>query len=157
MERKLRLELPGGQFQTTEGRSIAMAKVRGRGNRTTEMRFRMGLVRAGVTGWTLHPKGLPGNPDFVFSEAKAAIFVDGCFWHGCPACGHIPKCHSSFWRAKLASTVQRDVSSTYALKGLGYDVLRFWEHELAEHLQDVVQQTSALVAALERRPEPHKG
>ncbi len=126
-----------------------MAKIRGKGNKSTEVRFRMALVRAGVAGWALHGNGLPGNPDFVFPNSMVAVFVDGCFWHGCPGCGHTPKTHSDFWRAKLTSTMQRDAANVRALRALGYNVLRFWEHELRRDVQETVKRTSALVARID--------
>ena len=122
-----------------------MSKVRGKGNKSTEVRFRMALVRAGVAGWALQKSGLRGNPDFVFPDSMVAVFVDGCFWHGCPECGHTPKTHSDFWRAKLTSTMQRDAANVCALKAMGYEVLRFWEHELEHDVQETVNRTSSLV------------
>ena len=85
MEKILRRELPGGQFRdVTPARSRAMAAVRGKGNISTEQRLRLALVRAGVSGWTLHTKSIVGCPDFYFAKQRLAIFTDGCFWHGCP-------------------------------------------------------------------------
>ena len=100
MEKALRRKLPGGRFENVSPvRSRAMAAVRGKGNITTERRLRLALVRAGIRGWQLHPKGLSGRPDFLFPEAKLAVFADGCFWHGCRKCGHVPSKHSDFFGA----------------------------------------------------------
>jgi DNA mismatch endonuclease (patch repair protein) len=107
-----------------------MRAVRGSGNRTTEQRFRFALVGAGVYGWTTRNRPVFGNPDFLFPKAKVAIFVDGCFWHGCPACGHVPKVRRRYWGAKIARNRQRDRKVTRRLRALGFRVLRFWEHEL---------------------------
>lgn len=146
MERKARLALKNGKFETSSARSALMARVRGTGNKTTEVRFRMALARAGIKGWKLHPKGLLGNPDFIFPDAMLAVFVDGCFWHACPRCGHRPKSHASFWGAKLQSTMQRDAVNSAALETRGYEVLRLWEHQLRDDLEGSVQHTVALVA-----------
>lgn len=131
MEKRLRKHLPGGKFKdVTETRSRAMSAVRGRNNKTTEIRLRYALVRSGIAGWRLHPSDLPGKPDFVFPEHQLAVFVDGCFWHGCPNCGHYPKKHAAFWKAKIRRNRQRDRQKTASLEALGFTVLRFWEHEL---------------------------
>ena len=115
MERTLRKHLPGGVFDgVSPARSRAMAAVRGRGNKTTERGLRLGLVRGGVRGWKLRPKGLRGNPDFLFPEARVAIFVDGCFWHGCPDCGHVPRTNRAFWAAKI----ERNREPTPVLPGM---------------------------------------
>src|SRR5688500_15793960 len=97
MEKLLRETLPGGQFlNVPKVRSRAMSAIRGKNNRSTEIKFRMALVRAGISGWSIH-ENLPGRPDVYFSGARVAVFLDGCFWHGCARCGHIPKTNSLFW------------------------------------------------------------
>jgi DNA mismatch endonuclease Vsr len=83
VERELRNKLRNGQFEGTSlERSRIMGAIKGRNNRTTELRLRLALVRAHVRGWTLRPKAVFGNPDFWFEDKKVAVFVDGCFWHG---------------------------------------------------------------------------
>ena len=112
-------------------RSRIMASIRHKRNRTTEVRFRMILVRAGIDGWQVTPRAVPGNPDFVFPEHKLAIFVDGCFWHACPKCGHKPSSNTGYWHAKLARTAARDKRNRAMLRRRGWSVYRFWEHELS--------------------------
>jgi len=107
-----------------------MGSIRGKGNKTTELKLRMGFVRAGLRGFRLHVGHLPGKPDFFFENAKLAIFVDGCFWHGCPKCGHIPKTRSAFWIAKFERNQGRDRKNIRLLKSNGIKVIRFWEHQL---------------------------
>lgn len=92
--------------------------------------MRMLLVRAGISGWTLHPKGVTGNPDFVFPRQRIAIFVDGCFWHGCPECGHIPKSNRQYWQAKILRNTERDRFKRTQLEGEGWIVVQIWEHAL---------------------------
>lgn len=139
MERALRKHLPGGAFTDVSAtRSKAMAAVRGYDNRTTERRFRLALVRAGIRGWQVRPKGLQGNPDFVFREARLAVFVDGCFWHGCSECGHIPQTNRPFWVAKIERNRERDRKTAEHLAAEGFHVLRFWEHELRDLLEKCV-------------------
>ena len=70
--------------------------------------------------------------DFIFPTARVAVFVDGCFWHGCPKHGTSPKCNGSWWRAKLAANKERDSRCVRLLRRAGWTVLRFWEHEVKE-------------------------
>jgi DNA mismatch endonuclease (patch repair protein) len=107
-----------------------MAAVKGKGNKTTERRVRSALVRAAINGWNMHPKEITGRPDFYFPREKLAVFVDGCFWHGCAGCGHIPVTNTAFWQAKIERNRKRDVQTTETLIAKGIIVLRFWEHEV---------------------------
>lgn len=92
MERRLKKYLDHGKFENVpEKRSRTMAAIRGKHNRTTELRLKMALIRRGIKGWKLHASELPGKPDFYFKNKRLAVFVDGCYWHGCPRCGHIPE------------------------------------------------------------------
>jgi DNA mismatch endonuclease, patch repair protein len=75
-----------------------------------------------------HPS-LPGRPDLVFTRAKIAVFVDGCFWHGCSEHGTLPKNNRQWWQAKIDGNIQRDRTKDEALITLGWDVLHVWEHE----------------------------
>lgn len=70
------------------------------------------------------------RPDFVFSKLKLAVFVDGCFWHGCPRHGTKPKHNAAFWRKKISANQVRDRLVNRTLRSLGWRVLRIWEHEL---------------------------
>src|SRR5437868_6988933 len=107
-----------------------MSAIRGKHTRSTEGALRMALTRAGIKGWKLHPTDLAGKPDIYFPKLKLAIFVDGCFWHGCARCGHIPRTRSSFWAAKIERNKQRDRAAVRALKASGINVIRVWEHSL---------------------------
>ncbi len=131
VERALKIYLPTGQFENVPAmRSRTMGAIRGKNTKTTEVALRMILVRAQVRGWTLHARHLPGKPDVFFRRQKVAVFVDGCFWHGCPRCGHVPKTRSAFWRAKLERNRKRDHRVTKALRKSGFKVVRLWEHLL---------------------------
>ncbi len=146
MERALRQYLPGGIFNSVTPRaSKNLSAVRGRNNRTTEVRFRLALVRSRIRGWKLQPVGLPGNPDFVFRKRRVAIFVDGCFWHGCSQCGHIPKTNSPFWAAKIQRNLERDKRNNIRLRKIGFQVVRIWEHELKNDLPGCVALVQNLV------------
>jgi len=70
--------------------------------------------------------------DFVFPKLKVAVFVDGCFWHGCPKHATKPRNNAAFWRKKLAANQTRDRQVNRTLRAAGWQVLRIWEHELAK-------------------------
>lgn len=116
----------------TETRSRIMRAVRSRDNRSTERRLRASMVGAGIAGWTLGAKHLPGRPDFAFLEAQVALFVDGCFWHGCPSCYRRPASSQEYWDSKVRKNAERDQRNIRALQQVGWIVLRVWEHELSD-------------------------
>lgn len=110
-------------------RSAVMAAIRSRGNKATELRL-ITIFRAhGITGWR-RGSTLPGRPDFVFRTRRLAVFVDGCFWHGCPIHGTRPKTNAAFWRRKISTNRTRDRLVTRTLRARGWLVVRIWEHEL---------------------------
>ena len=147
MEAVLKKLLPGGTFQgVSAGRSKQMAAVPGKNNKSTEQRLRFALVSAGVRGWTLHANHIPGRPDFFFEEQRLVVFVDGCFWHGCSQCGHVPKKRSRFWKAKLQRNQQRDRKTSALLRRRGFRVLRFWEHELSDDVSRCVSTVRRRIA-----------
>jgi DNA mismatch endonuclease (patch repair protein) len=114
---------------TPEQRSALMRKVKGSGNRTTEGRVEAALLAAGVTGWEKHP-ALPGKPDFYFPAERLLVFVDGCYWHGCPRHVRYPLASADYWRAKIDRTRRRDNRVRRQLRAEGYHVMRVWEHDL---------------------------
>lgn len=117
---------------TPEVRSRIMAKVRSRGNRSTEAKLRASLVGAGVTGWRLHARDVPGTPDFAFDDARVAVFVDGCFWHGCPRCYRRPASSQAYWDEKVKRNMARDRRNRAALRRAGWIAVPVWEHSLKE-------------------------
>jgi len=106
-----------------------MSLIRSRGNRDTELRLITVMRAHGITGWR-RGSNVPGKPDFVFSKLKTAVFVDGCFWHGCPIHATWPKNRAAFWLAKLTGNKARDRRVNRELRALGWKVVRIWEHEL---------------------------
>lgn len=131
MEKALRKTLPSGRFENVGAlRSRAMSAIRSRGGKSTERLFRMTLVRSGVSGWRLHPRDLPASPDVYFPQHRLAVFLDGCFWHGCPKCWHPIRTRRKFWALKINLNKRRDRRDTRRLKGARICVVRIWEHEL---------------------------
>lgn len=113
-------------------RSKVMAAVRSSGNRSTEARLRDILTQAEVTCWREQAKDLPGVPDFVFDKERVAIFVDGCFWHGCSRCYRRPSSSQEYWDEKVQTNMKRDRRVRARLRRQGWAVLRVWEHSLSE-------------------------
>jgi len=183
---------------TKAKRSEVMSRIRGRGNKDTELALAKIFRAQRITGWrrqveirgravllrgpnikvaqqrrppqrtarrsvpTFHVK-----PDFVFIKLKLAIFVDGCFWHGCPKhcspmkwlrkssmpANNLPSTKSrlrrtgrAFWRRKLSANKSRDVLVTRTMRRAGWRVLRIWEHELAK--KNAVRLARRLAAAI---------
>jgi DNA mismatch endonuclease (patch repair protein) len=124
-----------------------MAAIRGRGNRGTELRL-VALLRAhGLSGWRRGSR-LPGRPDFVFPRVRLAVFVDGCFWHGCPRHVTWPRQNAGFWREKITGNRARDRRVNRTLRARGWRVLRIWEHALArKHERRLVSRIRRALAA----------
>jgi len=127
-------------------RSAIMSRIRGRGNKRTEIDVIRLLHKSGIKGWRRHQtirfaenksrgaKSSDGikfksqvHPDFSFPKLKIALFIDGCFWHGCPKCYRIPKSRKKFWSAKVLRNKERDKFQTSALRRSGWRVIRIWE------------------------------
>lgn len=114
-------------------RSRVMRSNRSSGTKSTEWKFRSLLIRSGIRGWKMgHRSGLPGGPDFVFPRSRVAVFVDGCFWHGCRRCRAIPASNRAFWSAKIAANKKRDRRANRLLGAQGWRAVRYWEHELRD-------------------------
>lgn len=114
---------------TPRKRSEVMSRIRGTGNRDTELALMQLLRRHRITGWRRHVD-LPGRPDFTFRSERVAVFVDGCFWHQCPRCSSLPAGNRGFWRRKLLANVTRDRRVNRRLREDGWMVIRIWEHAL---------------------------
>ncbi len=114
---------------TKARRSAVMSRIRGRGNKYTEIALARLLRQNKTTGWRRH---LPifGRPDFAFQKQKLVVFVDGCFWHGCPKHSSLPATNRAFWKRKFSANKLRDILVTGTLRSQGWRVLRIWEHEL---------------------------
>ncbi|MBE0559079.1 MAG: very short patch repair endonuclease [Proteobacteria bacterium] len=96
-----------------------------------EMRIRKLLHAMGLR-YSIDAKPLeelPRRADIVFRRAKVAVFVDGCFWHGCPEHGTWPRANDQFWRVKILANKERDSDTNNRLRDRGWLVIRIWEHE----------------------------
>jgi DNA mismatch endonuclease (patch repair protein) len=106
-----------------------MAAISSTGNRTTELRLAKILRASSITGWRRR-QSLIGKPDFLFRRERLAVFVDGCFWHGCPWHCRMPKSRQSYWSPKIARNKARDKAIRVVLAASGWRVYRIWEHSL---------------------------
>lgn len=107
-------------------RSWIMARVRSVGNRSTELKLVRMMRQHKIVGWRRN-SALPGRPDFIFQQARVAVFVDGCFWHGHPTKCRIPKTNRRYWIAKIARNRVRDRHVSKILAKKGWKVVRIWE------------------------------
>jgi DNA mismatch endonuclease (patch repair protein) len=99
--------------------------VRSKGNRTTELALGRILWAAGLRGYRKHWP-IVGRPDFAWPGLKVAVFVDGCFWHGC-SCKYLPRSNKRFWREKIAANMRRDSRVSQRLRRAGWSVVRVRE------------------------------
>src|SRR5262245_45756326 len=121
---------------TREQRSRCMSHIRGK-DTGPELRLRKALWKARLRFRLHYP--LPGRPDIVFVGKKIAIFVDGCFWHGCPDHAVKPKSNKEFWTKKLAGNIARDRANDSRIHQLGWKGIRIWEHEIVNDVERVVK------------------
>ncbi len=109
---------------------------------TPELAVRRELHRRGLRYRVDYP--LPMAPrrraDIVFTRQRIAVYIDGCFWHGCPEHGTSPTRNSDYWRPKLQRNMARDVETTLMLTQAGWTVLRFWEHQPPMAVADAIEQ-----------------
>ncbi|MEZ2349805.1 very short patch repair endonuclease [Caballeronia sp. RCC_10] len=123
---------------TPEQRSARMGRVRQTGT-DIELRLRHALWATGLRYRVKAAAFLPGRPDIVFVSAKVAIFVDGCFWHGCPLHGTRPATNATFWARKIERNQQRDRQVDDKLMAAGWRIIRLWEHEVKKNLDGCVK------------------
>jgi len=111
-------------------------------NTRPELAFRSALIRQGLRGYRKHRKDIPGNPDVVFIRHKVAIFLNGCFWHRCPACDiPCPRTNSTYWKEKIDRNLRRDQKNYQQLRQLGWRVLVFWECEIEKNVDSCAKRT----------------
>lgn len=121
-----------------------MSRIKGR-NTLPEVRLRSCLWGRGHR-YRLHLRTVGGRPDLAFVGKKVAVFIDGCFWHGCPTHYVPPRSSREFWAGKLRINVERDQRQTQLLHNAGWRVLRFWEHEVAEDIEAVLRSIELTLA-----------
>ena len=113
-----------------------------------EMVFRSAIHREGLRfRKKRRPEpSLKCTADVVFPTQRICVFIDGCFWHGCPLHFNVPRINKSWWAEKIADNRKRDRRQTQLLQSLGWTVLRLWEHQVYDDLPATVRQICTLVA-----------
>nr|WP_255433228.1 very short patch repair endonuclease [Amycolatopsis sp. WAC 01375] len=118
------------RLTTSPETSTRMSKQRSR-NTQIEVELRRALHAAGLR-FRIHRRPLKGvrrEADIVFGPTRVAVFVDGCFWHGCPEHATWPKTNADFWRTKIETNRRRDLDTDRKFAEAGWLVVRIWEHE----------------------------
>ncbi len=118
-------------------RSDIMRRVKGK-NTKPELAVRSALHKRGLR-YRLDRR-LPGKPDIVFVKSRVVVFLDSCFWHGCPRHLRMPKSNQEYWRAKIGRNVERDAEINAEYTRSEWKQLRFWEHDLNENFDLCVDQ-----------------
>lgn len=90
-------------------------------------------------------KDLYGKPDISIKKYKVVIFIDSCFWHGCPLHGNRPKSHQEYWDKKLARNKERDLEVTQFYEDKGWNILRIWEHEVKDNFELTIEKIADFI------------
>ncbi|MBM7169057.1 very short patch repair endonuclease [Streptomyces sp. G44] len=141
---------PAGSWASSAARRRNMQAIRSRD--TKPERLIRSLLHAQGLRYRVATKPLPGlrrTADIVFRPAKLAVFVDGCYWHGCPDHYVSPKTNSGYWSEKVARNMARDRDTETQLRAAGWTVLRFWEHESPEDCAIKIAATASRLRAAE--------
>jgi DNA mismatch endonuclease, patch repair protein len=142
---------------TPEQRSANMARIRSSGTRPEERLYQ--LVRTALGHrWRIdrNARAMPGRPDLVVPTLRLVIFVDGCFFHGCPVHYQPPRSNTEYWIPKIAGNIERDAIHRTALEAAAWRVWRVWEHDLTKTALAETEHTlgcrlEQLVAEMKRR------
>ncbi|MGW0597577.1 very short patch repair endonuclease [Streptomyces sp. NPDC002776] len=147
-------EAPEGSWASSAARRRNMQAIRSRDTKPERLIRR--LVHARGLRYRVAARPLPGlrrTADMVFRPIKVAVFIDGCYWHGCPEHYVPPKTNSGYWSEKVVRNVTRDRDTDRRLEEAGWLVLRFWEHEPSDACADKIAATVTLRRlAIDTRP-----
>ncbi len=143
-ERAVRPDFAG----VSEAVKRSMKSNRGKDNRL-ELEFRKALRAAGLLGYRVNVRTLPGRPDVAWIGRKVAVFLHGCFWHGCTTCSERknlkPTTRADYWSDKVQANKDRDDRNRMSLESQGWTVLVFWEHEVKTDLSKLILLTKAVL------------
>lgn len=112
---------------TKKQRSYCMSRIRGKW--TAPERRLHNMLKGRHIRHKMHP-AINGSPDLILADKKVAVFVHGCFWHGCPLCFVKPTSNKPYWGKKIAGNMKRDRANARRLRAAGYKVVVVWEHDL---------------------------
>ena len=122
-----------------------MSAVRSKNTRLEEKLIEI-LESEGLTNYNRYAKDLPGTPDVVFRAERVAVFLDSCFWHGCPRHLRRPSSNTDYWQVKIEKNIRRDRRQRAALRRAGWSALRIWEHDLGRP-QAIVKKIQRVLSA----------
>lgn len=115
-----------------ENRQKTMRAVKSKGTRLERQLWAM-LAGMDIGGWKKNADTITGKPDIAFIDWRIAVFIDGCFWHGCPHCQRpLPKTNHEYWEKKIKRNVELAQQHNAQLRQDGWTVIRIWEHEMAD-------------------------
>ena len=115
---------------TPQDRRKTMRAVKGKGT-SLERQLSAMLAGMGLGGWKKNVSDIQGKPDVAFPQERVLVFIDGCFWHGCPHCNRkLPETNREYWEHKIKRNIERDKRNIQALVDDGWHVIRVWEHEM---------------------------
>jgi DNA mismatch endonuclease (patch repair protein) len=126
---------------TKEQRSYTMSRIRRR-DTLPELMLRRTLWAAGLRGYRIDRRTLPGRPDLSWGAKRVAVFIDGAFWHGHPSAFR-PGKSGKYWDEKIRRNMERDKKSNGSLEAMGWTVLRFWDFEVKKDLEGCVERIEA--------------
>ncbi len=118
-----------------EQRKRNMRAIKSSNCSSTEKLFRIFLKKFHITGWRANLSKAFGKPDFSFSQKKLVIFIDGCFWHGCPFHYKSPTSNIDYWNNKVQKNKNRDIEVNNYYREKGWRVVRILEHEVKSDLE----------------------
>ncbi|MFJ9156049.1 very short patch repair endonuclease [Streptomyces griseoviridis] len=147
-------EPPEGSWAPSAARRRNMQAIRSRDTKPEKLIRR--LVHAKGLRYRVAARPLADlrrTADLVFRPTKVAVFIDGCYWHGCPEHYVPPKTNSGYWSGKVVRNVERDRDTDQRLKEAGWLVLRFWEHEPSDACADRIAATVNRRRGLDPRPD----
>jgi DNA mismatch endonuclease (patch repair protein) len=127
---------------STATRSKIMASIRSKNTRP-ELAIRKLLWIKGKR-YRVHDRSIIGRPDISSKKAKLAVFIDGCFWHGC-SCSNEPSTNASFWKSKISTNKRRRTTVRQKLSDQGWRVLEFWEHEIRADASGIAEKIAAMM------------
>jgi DNA mismatch endonuclease (patch repair protein) len=130
-------------------RSQVMAAIKSVRNKGTELKLVSIFRTNAISGWRRNQK-IIGKPDFIFRRERLAVFVDGCFWHGCKKHSRLPKSNLAYWQKKLGRNIERDRRNIRLLRKSGWQVMRIWEHSLQQKIR-VAQRIKAALTVKSRQ------
>ena len=129
---------------TKQQRSECMSRIGGK-NTNLEHVFKKHIRASGIKGYRSYAN-IPGRPDLYFPNHKLAVFIDGCFWHGCPRCASFPATNKKFWNDKIGGNKKRDRVVNVKLRKLSIHVIRFWGHDIKKSPDRCVKKLQSFIA-----------